>query len=211
MKNLMLSLIFFSTLAMGCRGAVSSEPPIHLNPNMDQQHRYDPQEPNDFFEDNRSARPHVEGTVARGSLHEDDHLWRGKTGSEFALDLPAKNSDGEALELNTTLLERGQDRYNIYCAPCHDGSGSGDGIIVQRGFKPKPPSFHDERVLSLRVGAIYDIVTNGVRNMPAYSAQISVDDRWAVAAYVRVLQVSRSGSLKQIPADKAASKRWEIR
>jgi mono/diheme cytochrome c family protein len=211
MKKVLLALALMSLAVMGCRGAVSAEPPFHPQTNMDQQNRYDPQEPNAFFEDNRSARPHVEGTVPRGSLHEDDHLWRGKKGAEYALDLPALNNKGHKMELNQALLERGQERYNIYCTPCHDGAGTGDGIVIQRGFEPKPPSFHDERVLSLRVGAIYNIVTNGVRNMPPYRHQIGVDDRWAIAAYVRALQLSRSGSLKQIPADKAASRRWEIR
>jgi mono/diheme cytochrome c family protein len=191
-------------VALGCRGAISTEPPFHPNTNMDQQSRFDPQEPNAFFEDNRSARMHVEGTVARGSLHADDHLHRGRVDGAFSSALP------QDFTLDTAFLERGQDRYAIYCTPCHGGTGIGDGIVVQRGMM-KPPSFHEERILSLPVGALYDIVTHGIRNMPPYRQQLSLRDRWAVASYVRALQISRSARLEQIPADKAASQRWEIR
>ncbi len=203
----MRAALVIASLAVGlagCRGAISEEPPIHWQQNMDQQNRYEAQEENDFFDDNRGMRPHVEGTVAYGTLGADDHLHRGIVDGAQAATMP------KSIELNRELLERGQDRYNIFCAPCHDGAGTGDGIIVQRGFM-KPPSFHEERVRGIPVGGLYDIVTSGVRNMPAYRAQIGLKDRWAVAAYVRALQISRSGSLHQVPADRAAEKRWEVR
>ncbi len=205
------AIVLLSVAALaGCRGSISEEPPIHWQQNMDSQNRYEAQEENTFFEDRRAMRPHVEGTVAYGTLAEDDHLHRGIADGGFATELPTADDQGQAIELDEALLQRGKERYNIYCAPCHDGAGTGDGIIVQRGFM-KPPSFHEERVRSIAVGGLYDIVTNGVRNMPPYRGQIGLRDRWAVAAYVRALQVSRAGRLRQVPADRAAEKRWEVR
>jgi len=199
-------------LAMGCRGATSDKPPIHPNQNMDQQNRIDPQEPFAFFDDGRGMRTYVEGTVARGALQDDDHLYRGRNeDGSFALTLPPADHAGKEMKLDAAFLERGQQRYSIYCVPCHDGAGTGDGIVAQRGLNPKPPSFHDERVQSIPVGGLYDIVTNGVRNMAPYRNQLSVRDRWAVASYVRALQISRSSRLDRVPADKAASERWEVR
>ena len=209
------TICFFVLLVVfsisGCRGGTSPKPPVHPNLNMDQQNRIDPQEPNDFFSDKRGMRSFVEGTVPQGSLNADDHLYRGKSSDgTFAATLPEKDGDGNALVLDVAFLQRGAERYGVYCVPCHDGAGTGDGIVVQRGML-KPPSFHDERVRGLPVGALYDIVTNGIRNMSPYRSQLALRDRWAVASYVRALQLSRSGTLENVPAEKAASQRWEIR
>lgn len=186
-------------LLSSCRGVTSREPPIHLNPNMDQQTRIDPQEPNDFFEDGRGMRPRVPGTVARGKLNEDDHLFKGKINEKFATHLPMK--------ITTSLLKRGQQRFNIYCAMCHDAAGTGDGIVIKRGMVP-PPNFHDARIRQMPVGQIFDVMTNGARTMPAYAKQVQEEDRWAIAAYVRALQISQNASIRHVPADEAASRQW---
>lgn len=194
----------------GCQGASSSEPPLHWQQNMDFQNRYEAQEENAFFADQRAMRPRVEGTVAWGHLEEDSHLYRGLVDGAPARKLPEADDQGRPMALDKALLERGKDRYSIFCTPCHDGAGTGDGIVVQRGFM-KPPSFHEERVRAIAVGGLYDIVDSGIRNMPGYGDKLSVRDRWAVAAYVRALQISRAARLDRVPADKAAERRWEVR
>jgi hypothetical protein len=203
-----------TTLALaglsGCRGDTSPLPPIHLQQNMDFQHRFEMQEENPFFADRRASRPRVEGTVPANLAQEDDHLWRGKDGPGWAKTLPPQDERGRNITLNRAFLERGKSRFDIYCAPCHDAAGTGQGIVVQRGMFP-PPAFNDPRLLGMPIGQLYDVVANGARNMPAYRSQIPPGDRWAVAAYVRALQVSRNASLNQIPADQAAAHGWGVR
>ena len=207
------ALCSLSLLTVGCRGDISSEPPIHYVQNMDNQNRYDMQEPSELFDDKRAMRPRVEGTVATSDLkddkhlQEDDHLYRGQSGGDFVSTLPASDELGQPLKLDRALMERGKERYSIYCTPCHDGAGTGDGLVVKRGMM-KPPSLHEERILAMPIGQIYDVIANGARNMPAYGGQVPVRDRWAIASYVRVLQLSRRATLKQIPADQKASRRW---
>ena len=200
--TLMLALVAFGALAGGCRGQVSDQPPIHLNPNMDNVARYDAQEPSDFWEDGRSSRMPVAGTVAVGELREDTVMHAGvdATGA-FATSLPA------GMELNAALLDRGEGRFNIYCAPCHDKTGGGNGIVRQRGFIP-PPDFQDPRVRQFPVGQIVNAQTVGIRTMPSYAAQVPAADRWAIAAYVRALQISQGASRAQVPADIASKNGW---
>ena len=194
-------LALAAALVVGCRGNLSEEPPVHLNPNMDNVARHDPQEGSAFFKDRRAMRPEVPGTVARGALKTDDHLYRGQTpDGTAATTLP--------LSLSRELLERGRKRYDIYCTPCHGGAGMGDGIVASKGLPP-PPSFHDDRIRAMPVGQIFDIITRGVRNMQPYGAQIPVSDRWAIIAYVRALQAGRTASIEDVPADIAASKGWK--
>ena len=197
--RLRASFVTFLLILSSCRGVPSRDPPIHLNPNMDQQARYDPQEPNDFFEDGRAMRPLVPGTVARGTLKEDDHLYTGKVGGKYATHLPIK--------LTPSLLKRGQQRFNIYCIVCHDGAGTGNGIVIKRGFIP-PPNFHDPRIRQMPVGQIFDTISGGVRTMPSYGKQVPAEDRWAIAAYVRALQMSQNASIHHVPADEAAARQW---
>lgn len=205
-----LGLILIAAIVFSaCRGDISKEPPIHLNPNMDQQNRFEMQEENVFFTDGRAQRPLPEGTVAVGYLKDDDHLWRGKKDGRWALGLPEKDDHGVPFVIDRAFLRRGKARYEIYCAPCHDGTGSGQGVVVQRGFFP-PPNFQDPRLLAMPVGQLYDVIANGARNMPPYGAQIQLRDRWAVAAYVRTLQLSRNASLEQIPPDRAAANGWGV-
>ena len=194
-RVLTLSLFLFS-----CQGTISQKPPIHLVQNMDNQAKFQPQEPNPFFNDGRSMRPHVAGTVARGALYEDAHLYKGMNEGKLATTLP--------MELNGELLARGRERYDIYCSMCHGRAGFGDGIVIRRGMIP-PPSFHEERLRNVSVGHLYNVVTDGVRNMAAYKSRIAVNDRWAIAAYVRALQLSRVANIKQVPEDIAMEKGWK--
>jgi len=221
-----MALVTLLAVLTGCRGGTSAEPPVHLIQNMDQQERFEAQEPNPYFEDNRAMRLPVEGTIARGQLRADDHLHRGKINGVYAEDLP-NGPDGKPMmvaqpttpadiERNTAFLNRGQERYAIFCTPCHDSAGSGKGIVTERAVRenanaPKPPSFEEERVLAMPLGQLYDVIANGARNMPPYAQQIPVRDRWAIATYVRALQLTGRARLDQIPTDRAAEKRWEIR
>jgi mono/diheme cytochrome c family protein len=168
---------------------------------MDDQLRGDPQEPSELFPDGRVTRAPEPGTVVAGSYAEDEHRSTGKVGGEWATTLPT------GMALDGKLLARGRERYAIYCTPCHDAAGTGQGSAVARGML-QPPTLHDDRLRAQGVGYFYDVVKNGIRNMPAYGAQVPVDDRWAIAAWVRVLQRSRMAGASDVPADVAASKGW---
>ncbi len=163
-------IVFVLALA-GCRID------MHVQP------RENPLSKSDFFPDHRSARPVVEGTVARGELHADRYLYTGKLG----------NNPGDYMPFAVTRddLMRGQVRYNIYCAPCHSRVGDGNGYIPSRGFPRKPPSFHSERLEKAPVGYIFGVITEGFGIMPDYSSQIPAEDRWRIVAYVRALQLSQ--------------------
>ena len=188
-------LLIISFLMVSCfQGTPSEEPPIHLNPNMDDQERYDAQEKSPFFKDGREMRMPVEGTVARGELNENDAIYLGKDAKgNYVSRIP--------LEVTHKFIHRGQQRFNIYCAPCHSRAGDGKGIVVKRGFLP-PPSFHEQKVINFADGYIYDVISNGVRNMPDYKKQIPVMDRWAIVAYVRALQKTQMATINDIPKDK---------
>ena len=158
---------------------------------MHDQPKYIPLRESTFFVDARSARPIVAGTVARGQLHEDTLLYTGKVDGSDALMFPFR--------IDETVMARGQQRFNIYCSPCHGRTGLGDGMVVQRGYR-RPPSFADERLRQAPVGHFFDVMTNGFGAMPDYAAQILVTDRWAIAAYVRALQLSAHATLEDVPA-----------
>lgn len=197
-KNLLrlVSILIVSLLILvSCfRGTPSEKPAIHLNPNMDDQERYDPQEKSEFFADGMVMRDLIDGTVARGELNEDDAYYRGKDeAGNFLKTIP--------VPVTKALMLRGQQRYNIFCAPCHGKAGNGKGIVAKRGFLP-PPSFFQENVLAFDDGYIYDVINNGVRNMPAYRKQIPVNDRWAIVAFVRALQRTQTATADDIPKDK---------
>jgi mono/diheme cytochrome c family protein len=158
---------------------------------MHDQPKFRPLRQTSLFDDKRSARPLVAGTVARGSLREDEAYFTGKRGRDFVAELPVK--------VTPALLARGQERFQIYCSPCHGRSGRGDGMIVQRGFKA-PSSYHVERLRAMPVGYFYDVITNGYAAMADYSAQVPPADRWAIAAYIRVLQYSQYAPAADVPA-----------
>ena len=159
----------------------------HLVQDMVTQPKNRPLSPSTFFEDGRSERPLVENTVARGSIADDD------------LFVP-KDSNAFPLPVNRDLLDRGEERYKIFCTPCHGLQGDGNGMISLRGMK-HPPSFHQDRLRQAPNGYFYDNITNGFGAMQGYSAQIPPRDRWAIIAYVRALQLSRNARAADLPAE----------
>jgi mono/diheme cytochrome c family protein len=160
---------------------------------MHDQPRYKPLAKSTFFDDHRSARPRVPGTVARGHLFGDAALETGKTGTAFVAAVP--------VPIDLKLLKRGEQRYGIYCAPCHGQVGRGDGMVVRRGYRP-PPSFHLDRLRAQPAGYFFDVITAGFGAMPDYAAQVSVPDRWAIVAYVRALQLSQNATVADVPAER---------
>ncbi len=184
-KKIIYLLLLASVLFMSCRGQKSEKPPVHPNLNMDFQNRFNAQEENEFFADNRAMRPPVEGTVARGLLKEDVEYYEGlNPDSSFVEDIP--------MEVTGSFIYRGQDRYDIYCSVCHGGTGDGRGIIMTGDYGYVPaPSFHSNRLREVPDGEIYSAIANGIRNMPSYATQIPVEDRWAIVSYVRALQRSQ--------------------
>jgi mono/diheme cytochrome c family protein len=162
---------------------------------MQVQPKQNPLSRSDFFADQRSERPPVEGTVARGQLHEDTYFYTGKSGSDPGNYMP--------FPVTKEVLERGRERYNIYCAPCHSLVGDGNGFIPSRGFARKPPSYHIERLQKAPLGYFYDVMTNGFGIMPDYASQISPQDRWKIVAYIRALQLSQSATRADVPSGQA--------
>jgi mono/diheme cytochrome c family protein len=172
---------------------------------MHNQPKFIPLRSSEFYSDHRSARYPVPGTVPRFAddpaldqeqLDPGSYYLSGKHGNVFGNELPAQ------ITFNVQLLERGQDRFNIFCAPCHSRVGDGNGMIVQRGYK-RPPSFHDQRLRNAPLGHIFDVISNGFGAMPDYAAQVKPADRWAIATYIRVLQRSQNASEADVlPADK---------
>lgn len=159
---------------------------------MHDQPKAKPQSKSNFFVDGRTGRLPVEGTVARGDLREDDHLYRGKVDGVFVTTFPFK--------IDAAIMERGRERYTIYCTPCHGRTGLGNGMVIQRGFKVPAASHHMERLRLAPVGYWFDVITNGFGVMFGYAAQIPVKDRWAIIAYVRALQLSRNATAEDVPA-----------
>jgi hypothetical protein len=149
---------------------------------MHDQPKYTAYEPSAFFADGRSARPSIEGTIAHGQLFEDALLHTGRVGGQPSTVFP--------FPVDMTVMERGRERYDIYCTPCHGLTGEGDGMVVQRGYR-RPPSFNIDRLRQAPPGHLFDVMTNGFGAMPDYAAQVPVRDRWAIAAYVRALQLSQ--------------------
>ncbi len=162
---------------------------------MHDQPKYKPFRESEIFPDKRSARPFVAGTVARGTLREDEVFFTGKAGKDFVTEIPVK--------VTAELLARGQSRFQIFCSPCHGRTGRGDGMVVQRGFK-KPTSYHVDRLRQMPIGYFYDVMTNGFGAMADYAAQVPPKDRWAIAAYVRTLQYSQYAPAGDVPAGECA-------
>ena len=158
---------------------------------MHNQPKYRGLRPSTFFTDGSSARPLVEGTVARGTLQDDEAFFTGKIDKATVKELP--------FPVDEAVLNRGQERYDIYCSPCHDRTGGGNGMVIQRGFKRQPPSYHIERLRQADVGYFFDVITNGFGAMPDYRAQIAPRDRWAIVAYIRALQYSQNAPAADVP------------
>jgi mono/diheme cytochrome c family protein len=160
---------------------------------MQDQPKYKPQRPSDFFADGRSERPPVPGAIARGALYEDTAYYTGK-GAD------GNDIDYFPITVDKNLIVRGQQRFDIYCSPCHGRIGNGMGMIVRRGFK-QPPSYHTDRLRNAPVGHFYDVMTNGYGAMLNYAAQVSVRDRWAIASYIRALQYAENANVNDLPAE----------
>jgi mono/diheme cytochrome c family protein len=162
---------------------------------MHVQPKQNPLSRSDFFGDQRSERPPVEGTVARGELRDDTYFYTGKVGSNPGNYMP--------FPVSREVLDRGRERYNIYCAPCHSRLGDGNGFIPSRGFARKPPSYHIERLQKAPLGYFYDVITSGFGTMPDYASQIPPRDRWNIVAYVRALQLSQNATKADVPTGQA--------
>jgi mono/diheme cytochrome c family protein len=159
---------------------------------MHDQPKYKPYRPSTFFADGRSQRSPVEGTIPRGSLREDELLETGKVNGQDAPVYP--------FAVDANVMRRGRERYDIYCSPCHSRTGDGNGMVVQRGYR-HPPSLHIPRLLEAPPGHIFDVITNGFGAMPDYASQIRVRDRWAIASYIRALQLSQHAPVAELPPD----------
>ena len=172
------SILLATLILGGCRQDMQDQP------------RFKPLAESDFYADLRSARPPVEGTVARGQLAEDVYFYTGKLG----------NNPGDYMPFPVTgeVLARGRERFNIYCAPCHSRTGDGNGMIVQRGFRA-PPSYHTERLRKAPLGYFFDVMTEGFGAMPEYASQIPARDRWTIVAYIRALQLSQEATMSDVP------------
>jgi mono/diheme cytochrome c family protein len=158
---------------------------------MANQARYDPLEASDFFEDGMASRPRIPGTVARGELITDPYLETGK--------INGQDGDGFPFAVTQAVMDRGQERFNIYCSECHGRLGDGNGMIPSRGYR-RPPSFHTPTLRSARTGHFFDVMTNGFGAMPPYKTMIPTRDRWAIVAYVRALQLSQGATMNDVPA-----------
>lgn len=167
------------TFAAGCRQDMQNQPRMY------------PQRGTHLFADGRSVRPQVEHTVARGQLYETDYFYTGL--------INGKEADMMPFPVTTQVLARGQERFNVYCTPCHSRVGNGAGMIVDRGYKPAG-NFHDAKRLSEPLSHYFYVMTNGFGAMPDYKAQVAPEDRWAIAAYIRALQLSQNAKLSDVPA-----------
>src|SRR5580704_5460041 len=178
-RGISCSILLAVLVLAGCRQDMHDQP------------RFKPLAQSDFYADLRSARPPVDGTVARGELHEDAYFYTGKFG----------NNPGDYMPFPVTddVLARGRERFNIYCAPCHSRLGDGNGMIVQRGFRA-PPSYHTERLRKAPLGYFFDVMTNGFGAMPEYASQIPPRDRWTIVAYIRALQLSQQATTSDVPS-----------
>jgi mono/diheme cytochrome c family protein len=186
-------------LIMRARVTTSPQPRIHIVPDMDNQPKYKAQSRNMMFADRRAMRPPVPGTVARGTTLGNPSLTTGKLGDAWVETAP--------LEIDAGVVQRGRERYDIHCSPCHGLAGYGDGMVSKRadelleGTWTPPTSFHSELLRERPDGHLFNTISNGIRNMPAYGSQIAVEDRWAIVAYVRALQRSQNATVDDVPSD----------
>ena len=171
-------ILTFALLLSGCRQEMSRQP------------RYDPLEPSDFFADGMSARPRVAGTVARGEISGNPFYDTGKIGGV--------DGDGFPFPVTAKVIDRGHERFDIFCSECHGRLGDGNGMIPARGYR-RPPSFHTAALRTAKTGHFFDVMTNGFGVMPAYNVQVPVADRWAIVAYIRALQLSQNATIDQVP------------
>lgn len=176
-------------IVAGCVSLAGCRQDMHDTP------RYEPLEASAFFVDGRGARMPVANTVARGTLREDDHLYQGKIDGELTDIFP--------MPVTAEVMARGQERFDVFCSPCHGRTGQGNGMVVQRGFQA-PPSYHEARLRGAPVGYYFDVMTHGFGAMPSHAAQVPIADRWAIAAYIRALQRSQQATIDDVPAERRA-------
>ncbi len=187
-------LVVLTVGALGFRGTISTKPPLEVFPDMDRQSKYLPQERSAFFADGRTDRPIPAGAVARDTIIGDAHLTTGRgSDGEFAAGYPA------ALEIDGAFIRRGQNRYNIYCAPCHGTLADGKGIVTQYGWGT-PANLHSDAFRAQTEGELFNTITHGKNTMFGYGDKLVPEDRWAVVAYVRALQRSQNSRLADVPA-----------
>lgn len=172
-------------LALGVVFAAGCRVDMHVQP------RLRPDDGSTFFQDGRANRPEIPDTVARGYMRTDELLYAGKINGVVADQFP--------FPITQQVLERGHARFNIYCTPCHDYTGSGKGMIVQRGFPP-PPSYHTDKLRNAPAGHFFEVITEGHGAMYSYAARVSPEDRWAIVAYIRALQLSQHATIDDVPA-----------
>ena len=201
MRYFLLSyaLIIIAVVSVaGLQGSHSRKPPLEVFPDMDRQNKLRPQADNDFFGSGRTSQPYVAGTIARGTAYQDIPVNTGRvTGTtNFVASIPAAISE--------SLLERGRERYDINCSPCHGGTGDGKGITTQYGMVAVA-NFHDPRLVKMAAGEIFNTITHGKNLMGAYGANIDIPDRWAVVAYVRALQRARLAVGDEVPENERAA------
>ncbi len=190
-----LVLIVIAMIGLtGCSSMPKTRSPqFEVWDDMRRQEKFTPQQENDMFSDKRASRRPPEGTLARGYLHADDALHTG-------LDSPAMYTGKNPLTIDAKTLALGQARFNVYCTPCHDRAGTGKGSVALKAPTFLPGNLHEERIKKLADGELFNVITNGKRAMPAYKYQVaSVEDRWAIVAYVRVLQRMSSGTIEDVP------------
>ncbi len=193
---LMIVLSVLAVMFLGCgRGKISSKPPIHPNPDMDHQPKYKAQAESNFFENGATMRPLVDGTIARGRLCEDSAYYFGKDKKgNFVKKAP--------VEVTLKRVTRGQKRFNIYCAPCHGRAGDGLSVMSKPDYNfTERPDFHSDSVRQFADGYVFDIISDGIRNMPSYKHQIPTDDRWSIILYLRALQRSHEASPGDVPIE----------
>ena len=182
----------------GFRGTISRKPPIEVFPDMDRQMKLRPQEPNRFFGNRRSSQPFVPGTIARGMPYKDIPLNTGRiTGSTNWVEI-------SPVEITEAVMERGHQRYDIYCTPCHGAAGDGKGITGKYGMVAVA-NFHDPRLVSMTDGEIFNTITHGKNLMGPYGANIKIEDRWSIIAYLRALQRSRLSTMDDVPEPQKAA------
>ena len=191
--SLLFCILFLSFFANCYRGSSSEKPPVHIVPDMDNQPKYKAQSESKFFDDQSTMRLPVPGTVAQNAFPVDIVYSTGRNDdSSYITIIPEK--------LTASVLKRGKERFYIFCSPCHSQTGDGQGVVVNRGYIP-PPSFHTDYLINIPDGYIFNVITNGIRNMPSYAHQIPVKDRWAIVGYVRALQISQGAKINDFPAE----------
>ena len=192
-----LAIVAFVGVA-GFRGDTTRKPPIEVFPDMDRQMKLRPQEPNTFFGNQRSSQPYVEGTIARGMPYQDIPLNTGRvTGTTNWVEV-------SPVDITEAVMARGQERYSISCAPCHGAAGDGKGITTKYGMIAVA-NFHDARLVQMTDGEIFNTITHGKNLMGSYGANIKIEDRWAIIAYLRALQRSRLSKMDDVPEPQQAA------